>query len=137
MGICITMLLSSPAIQVKVRGVGKEAFGISSNDTFKKMPSRHAEADAFNKIRFKKNMPRHIDVFVIRIGKSGQFGNSRPCRHCIEMMERSGFHIKNVYYSDSDGFIIKEKFQNMKSSDITYVSSGMRTKTKTRTKTNK
>lgn len=128
--ICITTPLFVRPGQARRVGIGKEALGISSNDVYCNMPSRHAEADAFNKIKTKKNMPRNIDIFVIKITKSGQFGNSRPCKHCIDLMNISGFNIKYIYYSDNDGNIIKESFSHMKNSDDIYVSSGMRTKLK-------
>ena len=90
------------------------------------MPSRHAEADAMNKVRFKKNMPRYVDIFVIRLNKLGNLGESRPCYHCLTMMETSGLNIKYVYYSTASGHIVREKFNTMKSNPITYVSSGIR-----------
>ncbi len=90
------------------------------------MPSKHAEADAMNKVRFKKNMPRYVDIFVIRLNKSGELGESRPCYHCLTMMETSSLNIKYVYYSTSSGHIVREKFSAMKNSPITYVSSGIR-----------
>jgi hypothetical protein len=109
-------------------GMKKLAFGINCNDPvgYMNMPSKHAEADAMNKIRFKKNMPRHIDIFVIRLNKLGNLGESRPCYHCLTMMELSGLNIKYIYYSTASGHITREKFSTMKDSPITHVSSGIR-----------
>lgn len=110
-------------------GVKKVSFGISGNDTFMHMPSRHAEAEAFQRIRFKKNMPRRLDVFVVRYGKAGGLGSSRPCYHCIQMMMSSGLNIKDIYYSTNEGTIVKERLSEMMNSENTYVSSGIRSKT--------
>ena len=111
-------------------GGKKLAFGSSENITCRFMPSKHAEIDAYNKIKTYKNMPKKIDIFVIRLTKTGLLSESRPCYHCINSLEKSGLNIKYVYYSTSDGLIVKEIFKTMKYSDITYVSSGMRTKLK-------
>lgn len=95
------------------------------------MPSRHAEADAFNKLSKRSNLNiKAIDLFVIRLNSISQLGESRPCYHCLCMMEKCGYKINNVYYSTNEGIIMKEKFSGMKNSELTYVSSGIRTKNK-------
>lgn len=96
------------------------------------MPSKHAEMDALNKIKKWKNMPKCIDMFVIRFNKTGGLSESRPCYHCIDSLEKSKINIKNVYYSNSSGIITKEKFKKMKDSPLTYISSGVRNKIKRR-----
>lgn len=105
----------------------KIAFGINSNISFQYMPSRHAEMDALNKIKRKRELPRYVDMFVIRISKNGSLGESRPCIHCIQMLEKSRLTIKHIYYSTNNGTIVREKFNNMKNSNIIHISSGMRT----------
>lgn len=104
----------------------KVAFGVNCETKFMNMPSRHAEADVLNKIKHKKNLPRCVDIFVIRLSKSGTLGESRPCYHCLEMMEKSGLNIKYIYYSNYEGQIIREKFNFMKNNPSTYISSGVR-----------
>lgn len=120
------MPLYSPLGVIAV-GVKKVAYGVNSNTNFHCMPSRHAEMDALNKIKNKRELPRYVDIFVIRLAKNGTLGESRPCFHCLEALEKSRLRIKYVYYSNNDGLIIKEKFNTMKESPLTYVSSGMRT----------
>jgi hypothetical protein len=106
----------------------KVAFGSSENIAYKHMPSKHAEIDAYNKIRKYKNMPKKIDIFVIRLSRTGLLAASRPCYHCIDMLEKTGLNIIYIYYSNSSGEIVREIFKNMKSSDETYISSGVRTR---------
>ena len=56
---------------------------------------------------------------VVRIGKTGEIKNSRPCNHCIETMIK--YKIKKVLYSTDEGCLVCEKPENMKK---THVSSG-------------
>lgn len=128
----ITMPVSCPALR-KAGGAKKLAFGTNSNDKFFHMPSKHAEMDALRKLNY-KNLPRTVDIFVIRISKTGILGESRPCIDCLKMMERSGLNIKYIYYSTKDGTILRERFSKMFYSDSTYVSSGIRTKNNPKTK---
>lgn len=92
------------------------------------MPSKHAEMDAITKIKSWKNIPKCIDMFVIRISKTGELSESRPCAHCIDFIEKSGINVRNVYYSTKDRVVVKEIFKHMKNSPNTYVSSGVRNK---------
>lgn len=93
---------------------------------YKNMPARHAEMDALNKVSTWKNVPNCVDLLVIRFSKSGLLSESRPCMHCIYFLQNSKLIIKNVYYSNSNGKITKEKFNNMLNSPLTYISSGIR-----------
>lgn len=79
--------------------------------------------DVINKVRCYKNLPKKLDILCIRISPNGTLGNYRPCYYCLKYMLKSRKNIINVYYSNSEGKIIKEKLQNMKYS---VVSSGMR-----------
>jgi hypothetical protein len=58
-------------------------------------------------------------IVVIRCGKDGSLKNSRPCNHCLDMMEK--YRIKNIFYSTDDGSVLKEKPENM---ERLHVSSG-------------
>lgn len=107
-------------------GNGKIGYGMNLDDEFKNMPSKHAEIDALNKIKNKKNIPKNIDLLVIKLTKSGKLSSSRPCIHCLNSLEKSNLKFKNIYYSDSNGNILKEKFSNMKNNPTTYISSGKR-----------
>lgn len=83
--------------------------------------------DALNKLIKKVNIPKKIDVIVVRVTSKG-LAYSRPCFHCLEGFEKSGLNIKNIYYSTKDGGITKEKFFGMKDKSITRVSSGVRSR---------
>lgn len=93
------------------------------------MPSKHAEMDAYHKIRHYKNIPKKVDFFVIKLCADGSFSESRPCRDCLLMMHRSGLNIRYVYYSTHDG-IVREKFSTMLDDPRTYVSRGRRIQNK-------
>jgi len=124
-------------LQARITAGGKKlSFGISCSMTFHHMPSKHAEMDASQKIMKKKDLPRAVDYFVIRYTKTGVLGESRPCFHCLTAMNKSKLNIKDVYYSTSEGTIVREKFSVMLESDNTYISSGMRKYNKWRRKYN-
>lgn len=72
-------------------------------------------------------MALDLDMIVVRFTKSGKLCQSRPCFHCLKALSESGINVKNVYYSKDDD-IMKEKFADMMTSDLTVVSSGMRFK---------
>lgn len=98
----------------------------SNNNSF--IMSTHAEIDALNKLKTKKNVNiknNKFDLVVIRLSRTGKLGESRPCFHCLEKLENSNVKIRNVYYSSNDT-IVKEKFNIMKDSDKTIYCSGYR-----------
>ncbi len=109
-----------------VAGAKKLAIGTNSNIKFEFMPSTHAEVDAIGKIKNKRNKPKKLDIVVFRFTKSGVLTESRPCYHCLCFMEKCSLDIRNIYYSTSEGTIVKEKLCDMKSNPITCISSGMR-----------
>jgi len=55
----------------------------------------------------KLSVHRKLEILVVRVAKDGSLRNSRPCNHCLETMKLFG--IKNVYYSNDDGTIGKER----------------------------
>lgn len=80
--------------------------------------SVHAEHDAI--INLPVNEKKHakkVDILVIRASRTGKLGMSRPCDHCVRIMNelarQKGYYISNVYYSTNDGTIIKEKLMNI------------------------
>lgn len=56
----------------------------------------HAEMDAVRHV-----IKKGYDIVIIRINKSYQLLNSRPCNACIDKMRSKG--IRKVYYSNSNG----------------------------------
>lgn len=106
-----------------------ERIAISTNANYKRgiMPSIHAEADMIKKIGRKRNIPKAIDIIVVRCSKTGNIGESRPCYHCILAMSRSRLNIKNIYYSTNDGTMAKEELCDMVSKlHKSYISTGMK-----------
>lgn len=53
--------------------------------------------------------------------KDGLLKNSRPCNHCVESLKMFG--IRNIYYSNDHGQIIKERVITL---EQTHVSGGQR-----------
>lgn len=54
-------------------------------------------------------------ILVIR-HKNDRIRGSKPCMHCCLFMKRMG--IKNIYYSNDDGSITKEKVSMIKSDHL-------------------
>lgn len=83
----------------------------------------HAEMDVLSKFsrifsrkRNYKNMKRKVmrDLFVIRIDRHGNLKESRPCCKCLEILYTSrSCRIQYVYYSTSDGTVVREKFMDL------------------------
>jgi hypothetical protein len=62
-----------------------------------------------------------LEILVIRVDKDGLLKNSRPCNHCVESLKMFG--IRNIYYSNDHGQIIKERVITL---EQTHVSGGQR-----------
>jgi deoxycytidylate deaminase len=69
----------------------------------------HAEIDALCKLD--KKLIKGHDILIIRISKSCNLKNSRPCNSCIEKLKRRG--IRKVYYSNEYGNIVCEFLEDM------------------------
>jgi hypothetical protein len=64
---------------------------------------------------------------VAKISKTGLLSNACPCYHCLKQLSDAKFvKIKNVYYSDSNGEIICQKFEDLLNSPNQFISSGYR-----------
>lgn len=75
--------------------------------------SFHAETDALHRYckLIHKNTNLKIDIFVIRIDNQNNLKNSYPCNNCIHKFFEIG--VKNIYYSNENGIIVKEKVSNL------------------------
>lgn len=84
-------------------------------------PGIHAEHDAINKLKplYRKKRLESINLLVIRFSKNNKLQNSKPCVNCIQNMknlpEKKGYKIKNIYYSNDNGDIIKSSLQILES----------------------
>lgn len=54
---------------------------------------------------------KKLEIVVIRVNNQGDLMNSKPCNSCLYYMRLYG--IKNVYYSDENGEIVKEKITDI------------------------
>lgn len=98
-------------------------------------PGIHAEYDAIKKLiplRKQKHL-ESINLLVIRLSKKNKLQSSKPCAICIDMMktlpEKKGYKIQNIYYSDSNGDIIKTTLSNLDNEEK-HVSTSYKYKTK-------
>jgi hypothetical protein len=89
-------------------------------------PGIHAEHDAINKlkpIKRKKNL-QIVNLLVIRLSKQNKLQSSKPCSNCIKILktlpEKKGYKIKNIYYSDENGEIIKSCLSNLDNGELHY-----------------
>lgn len=74
--------------------------------------SIHAEQDCINKLPSleKNSKVKKVTLVSIRVNRSGQIVNGKPCFRCIYNMNsaiKKGYRITEVYYSDCDGNIIR------------------------------
>lgn len=86
-------------------------------------PGIHAEHDAINKLQPIKNKKKleSINLLVIRVSKTNKIQSSKPCGNCIEKMKtlpiKKGYKIQYIYYSDSEGSIIKTSLESLDSEE--------------------
>jgi len=92
---------------------------VNAND-----PGIHAEHDAINKLKplYRKKKLESINIIVIRFSKNNKLQNSKPCANCIKTMkilpEKKGYKIKNIYYSNENGQIIKTNLTNLEKEEL-------------------
>jgi hypothetical protein len=65
----------------------------------------------------KQKKLKKIDLLVIRVNKTGTYGNSKPCIHCIlnlyKNLPEKGYSLRDVYYTNEQGTITTIKFQDL------------------------
>jgi cytidine deaminase len=93
----------------------KKAFGNNIDFPYFGFRSRHAEMDVLQKMNVKYYKKNHIkiDLYVIRLTKTGELAESKPCKHCIKMLASSGINFKWIYYSTNDKTIIRISFHQL------------------------
>jgi len=86
----------------------------------------HAEHDAINKLKplEKKKKLEPINLLVIRFSKNNKIQNSKPCANCIQTMktlpQKKGYRIKNIYYSNDYGEIVKSNIKILEKEELHY-----------------
>lgn len=95
--------------KANVLSIGINTVGNDNDNT----PGIHAEIDAIRKLqplKIKKRL-EPVNLLVVRILRNNQLKNSKPCFNCTKKMDQfsqqKGYKIKNVYYSNDLGNIIK------------------------------
>lgn len=89
-------------------------------------PGIHAEQDAINKLKplKRKKHLQNINILVVRFSKNNKLQNSKPCANCIKIMkslpEKKGYRIKNIYYSNENGEILKNSLLNLEKEELHY-----------------
>lgn len=80
--------------------------------------STEKKGGAFYPVEGKKNTK--LNIAVIRINKSGDTCNARPCYNCLNLMKIVG--IRKIFYSVGPGEIVCESVKNMVSIQSSSVS---------------
>lgn len=84
----------------------------------------HAEHQAISKLKRRSGHIKKVDLIVVRINKTNFFSNSKPCMKCLEKIRympiKKGYKIKNIYYSNEKGNIIKCKTNKLETNHISY-----------------
>lgn len=89
--------------------------------------TKHAEMTALDRLQrhCSRNQVETYDILVIRVSRTGAYGSSRPCFHCIRtMMKHPRVRVRNVYYSTNEGMIVREKLSEMLVTTPPYISAG-------------
>lgn len=106
----ISCVLEGKKLQVLTLGIN------IINDNLKK-PGIHAEQAALSKLVPLKNKNiKKINILVIKISKKNKLQSSKPCLKCIDIMKdlpKKGYYVKNIYYSDTNGNIIKKTLKQL------------------------
>jgi hypothetical protein len=89
----------------------------------------HAEMDCVKKLAFKMSRSRkrtiETDLIVLQINKLGELKNSQPCLHCAtELFKNKKIKIKNLYFSTSEGNIVRHDFKSWYYVTEHHISSG-------------
>lgn len=86
----------------------------------------HAEEDALRKLPppcgGRGGRDERVDLLVVRTTARGKLGLSRPCAHCLQRLARDlparGYRLCDVYYTDADGGVARERFARMTSDHV-------------------
>ena len=71
----------------------------------------HAEVDAINHLK-ETTKRKKVNLFVFRTNnKADKLLMAKPCDNCMRYIntniEKKGYRLKNIFYSDYDGNIVK------------------------------
>jgi len=82
----------------------------------------HAEQNVLlksmrQKIKYSR---KGYDIYSLRIFRSGRFANAKPCAMCVMRMDKSRLDIRNIYYSNKKGNIIKIAFSDLVNENLAH-----------------
>ena len=87
----------------------------------------HAEHFAINKLKARPKNKKlfKISIVVIKVSPTGLIGMSKPCKHCVENMQRlanqKGYCIEYVYFSNSKRQIEKWSYADLENDPHNHV----------------
>ena len=93
-------------------------------DIYGNQPGTHAEHDAINKLKPLRirNRLQSVNLLVIRVSKNNKLQQSKPCANCINIIKKlpakKGYRIKNIYYSNENGEIVKTNVTNLEKEEL-------------------
>jgi hypothetical protein len=64
-------------------------------------PYLHAEIDLISRLWGKIHIDNNIKVVVVRLNKTGQLQNSKPCKSCGDVL--NALNVENVWWSTNEG----------------------------------
>ena len=88
----------------KLTHVNDQNVIVAENYSFGKgRGSVHAEDNAIRKLKSNPTKNKKILMFVIRVSKTGQFGMSKPCSHCLwkicNLIPKKGYKLTKLFFS--------------------------------------
>lgn len=92
------------------------AYGVNSDRIFTNTLYTHAEMDVVRKLQNYANTKKRpiIDILIIRVSKQNKMLNSKPCSICVKYLCKvKHIIIKNIYYSDHQGDIVKISLEQL------------------------
>lgn len=93
------------------------------------LETRHAEIDAMLKLPHRRKISKltSISLVVIRMNKLNELKNSKPCYNCLMKLQKLysfGYNLRNIYYSDENGQIVKKKYIDLLNEENKHISRG-------------
>lgn len=79
----------------------------------------HAEHDAIINLPClpRKHHTKKVDIVIVKTSKTGCLGNSKPCLHCLAMMQmlapKKGYRIDRVFYSNEFGHMVCYRLEHL------------------------
>ena len=70
--------------------------------------THHAEMRALSKL--KNESLKNLTFYVVRTTSQGMVAMARPCDYCREKFEKMGIKSNQIYYTDWDGNITKDRW---------------------------